>query len=229
VRGAWLLALEDVLYDVVLVAVIASMPSVIWFFYFRRVMIRKQSALAALLERLLRPRDKLYMYLGYLVGFRAEYRVSDERVKSVEATYTTPPYHVFFYLPLIALFGKREKLDLVARLREAARSPRGEAHVYDDSVPSVRLAVKGDLVGEYKEAVVESGGRRYKALYRGEAALDEAKRILSRLASRGVRVYRVSVDGSRRAVMVSVEPTGPEAVEAALHELFRASGSRLRR
>jgi len=214
---------------VIIVAVIASMPSVIWFFYFRRVMIRKQSALAALLERLLKPRDKLYMYLGYLVGFRADYRVSDDKVKSVEATYTTPPYHVFFYLPLIAIFGKKEKLDLVLRLREGRGGPRGEAHVYDDSVASVRLAVKGDLVGEYREAVVEVGGRRYRAFYRGEAALDEAKRIISRLSSRGVRVFRVSVDGSRRALMASIEPTGPEAVEAALNELFRAAGSRLPR
>ncbi len=212
------------LWNVMFVALVASFPSIIWFYYFRRQMIRKQSTLARFLEWKLRPRDKIYSYLGYLVGFRGEYHVRDPHVSKVQVTYTTPPYHVFFYLPVIIAFGKREKLDILLRLRDGSRI-RGEAHIADTSIRSVRLALEADLIGEYKEAEVPMAGRLYKAYYRGPS-LEAAKRLLERLAAKGVRVYRVSVDGSRRAILVSIEPSSLDAVEAALEEARRASKGR---
>ncbi len=201
---------------------IASFPSVIWFYYFRRQMIKRQASLAAWFEEYLKPKDKLYMYLGYLVGFRARYLLRDPKVSEVIVTYTTPPYHVFFYLPVITLLDKREKLDIIVRPRSGIPM-KGEAHIVDWAAKSVRLAAQADLVGEYNTLELEAGGRRYKVFYRGAGeALEKAKNILERLVSMGSRVFRVSYDSSRRAVLVSLEPSGVDYVEAALREARRA-------
>ena len=206
----------------VFLVALASFPSVIWFYYFRRQMIKRQIALASWLEDHLKPRDKLYMYLGYLVGFRARYLLGDPRVSEIHVTYTTPPYHVFFYLPVIIAFGKKEKLDILVKPRSGVPM-RGEAHIVDWSVRSVRLAAQADLVGDYKTGTLEASGRRYTVYYRGaEEALEKARRILLALTSRGARVFRVSYDSSRRAILVSLEPTGVDHVEAALR-LARAA------
>ena len=185
-------------------------------------MIRRQASIAAWLEEHLRPRDKLYMYLGYLVGFRARYLLRDPRVSEVIVTYTTPPYHVFFYLPVITLFDKREKLDIIVKPRSGVPM-KGEAHIVDWGARSVRLAAEADLVGEYEESEITVGGRRYRVFRRGSPeAFERAKGILERLASMGARVFRVSYDSSRRAVLVSLEPSGVDYVEAALREARRA-------
>ncbi len=208
-------------YFALAVLIIASFPSVIWFFRFRKAMIRKQANLIRHLEGQIRPRDKLYWYLGYLVGFRARYKVGRGGVENVYVLYTSPPYHVFFYLPIIWLFRKRERLELILQLGND-HGIRGEAHIADERIRSIRLSLTADLgdKGRYKRTVIRDSGRDYTVYYTGGNALDKAVDLFNRIKLHAP-VYRVSVDGSRRSILVSVEPVSLEAVSRVIEEAWK--------
>ncbi len=107
---------EPTLYVIVLFLLALAAPSVIWFYGFRRHLIHRHRMVVSALEQLFRPRDKNYTLLGYLVGFRADY-VLDGEFSRAWILYTTPPIHVFFYLPAIILGHKRERLAITIRPR----------------------------------------------------------------------------------------------------------------
>ena len=97
---------------VVLTILAIAAPSVIWFYRVRKNMIIKQKMIIETLETVFKPRDKLYTLIGYLVGFKASYRLGDGKIEKIWIMYTTPPSHVFFYLPVIFLAKEKERLEL---------------------------------------------------------------------------------------------------------------------
>ncbi|MEM0025161.1 MAG: hypothetical protein QXV41_01130, partial [Zestosphaera sp.] len=74
--------------------IIASAISVIWYFRGRRKMLKFIKEFTDELERELRPADKEYVLLGYLVGYRAKYKLEDGR--NAYILLTTAPRHSFF-------------------------------------------------------------------------------------------------------------------------------------
>jgi len=212
---------------VVLVA-LASFPAVIWFFHFRRRMIRRIAWVARDLEEALRPRDKRYWYLGYLVGFRARYWVNRGPVTTAAALYIIPPYHVFFYLPVVILARRRERLDLAVALRSTGIG--GEAHIVDPSDRGAVGSLRADGVdtSRLRRGSVALGGRVLEAYHTGGGgALEEARRLAGELEGLGARVRRVTVDAGRARIYVSLTPPqgGPVAplAEAVLRAAARAA------
>ncbi|MCE4599995.1 MAG: hypothetical protein F7C38_00310 [Desulfurococcales archaeon] len=215
---------SDLINLIAAIIILASFPGVIWFFRIRKKMIRKQSILIRFLEEKFKPRDKTYWYLGYLVGFRAKYKVKRRDVDYVHLLYTTPPYHVFFYLPLIWMFKKRERLELIYQLGSGSRL-RGEAHIANMKIPSIRLSVKADLkdLDSYKKMKLKANGVEYSVFYKGGEALDKAKDLLT-VMSEKANVYRVSIDGSRNSILVSFEPSTLESIEHVIDSMRRITG-----
>jgi len=211
------------------VVIIASFPAVVWFFVIRRGMIRRIAGVARELEGVLKPRDVRYWYLGYLVGFRARYWVNRGPISTVSALYTIPPYHVFFYLPVIILGRRRETLDLAVKLRQRPLLG-GEAHLIDGS-RRARLTLAKDLgdTRRLRRTRVTLGGRVLEAYVAGrEPPLSLAVGLAERLESLGARVHRVTVDPGSKIVYASLsvekgEPVAP-LVEAVLDAARRAAG-----
>ncbi len=222
-------SLSGLFTTAVAIAVIASFPAVIWYFAFRRRMIRRIASVARELEEAFRPRDKRYWYLGYLVGFRARYWVNRGPVTTAAALYTIPPYHVFFYLPVIILAKRRERLDLAVGLRRSAL--KGEAHLVVAGDRGALESLRRDRHGldHLKTVEVTVGGHRMLAYYTGDGrALEEARRLASALQAAGARVRRVTVDAGREAIYASLtlEKPGPVSplAEAVLDAAARAAG-----
>jgi hypothetical protein len=206
----------------VLIVIIASFPAVIWFFRIRRLMIRRIAGVARDLEETVKPRDQRYWYLGYLVGFRARYWVNRGSISTVSALYIIPPYHVFFYLPVIILGRRRELLDIAVKLRSRPLV-RGVAHLVDSSSRHARVTFRKD-VGDprgLRRVEVDLGDARLEAYYSGdEAPLSLARDLAVRLQGLGARVLRVTVDPGGRILYSSLNPPrgGPVAplIEAVL-------------
>jgi len=183
--------------------------SSVWFYRVRRYMILRMKQVAVALENWLRPRDKLYTYLGYLVGFKAEYTSPQLRgVTKAWALYTQPPRHVLLYLPVIRLLGARERLEVTLRL--ASMRVDGEVHLYAPWDRATRREVSRDTApGGYRVEEAILGGRRYLVLYRGGLrAVEEAKRVAEAVSAAGARVLRVTIHPRLRALHVAIEPTG---------------------
>lgn len=205
--------------------ILASFPAVIWFFYFRRVMIRRQSGIVRVLEEALAPRDKRYWLLGYLVGFRAKYWIRRGPINRAWALYTSPPHHVFFYIPVIILFKKKERLELTIELSRKLEFS-GEAHLIDPGDRASRKTLTMDLrnrggLSKFANTSYRHVDRFYNVYTRGDPkALDLAKRILNSLPE-GIHATRVSVlprEGIVHAAFI-VEGTSLEMLKEAIVSL----------
>ena len=184
----------------------ASAASVVWFFQVRRQMLAKMRAVVGILEEVFKPRDKTYTLLGYLVGFRAEYRLPYSWAPRAWALYTMPPGHVFFYLPVVIARRMRDRLELTIQVREPLP---GEAHVYDPGDRASRRLVARDTAGRgerLREARLSVDGRSLVALYSGERALELALELLRELSRSGARVVRVTVADRERVLHVAAYP-----------------------
>ena len=213
----------------VLIVVIASFPAVLWFFKIRRSMIRRISQVARELEEALGPRDARYWYLGYLVGFRARYWVNRGPVSTVSALYTIPPYHVFFYLPVIILGKRRETLDIAVKLRLQPLL-KGEAHLVDESDRYARLTFRKDVgdPSRLKARASRLSNGRLTLYHRGDERLAHLATSLARsLEEAGAEVVRVSIIPSERIVYAALHPPrgGPIAplARAVLNAAERAA------
>ncbi len=209
-----------ILYITIIFIVILSFPAVIWFFRFRKMMIRRQSQLAAYLEEEFNPRDKIYWLLGYLVGFRARYTIKRGLIDNVHLLYITPPYHVFFYLPIISLFKKKERLDVIIKFKEGVKMG-GIAHIADLSIKTIRMTLNKDL-GEktrYNKTIMYIDKKKYTVYYTNTKSLEIAKKIIQR-ASQHAKIYRVTVDGTSRTIMISFEPGKIEEVRKVLSTIW---------
>ncbi len=185
--------------------IVAGALAALWFFQVRRLMIQRMKRIVEILEEELRPRDKTYTLLGYLVGFRAVYE--RPRVRGVGRAwllYTQPPRHVLFYLPVSKAIGARERLEITLR---TPYLPRGEAHLYAPwDRASARLA-RRDASPGLREERLEVAGRSYVLLSDGApGARSAVLELASLLASRGVYPLRVTIDSRRQALHVALEP-----------------------
>ncbi len=216
--------LEAALSAALIVLVLASFPAVVWFFYFRRIMIRRIASIARSLEETLKPRDKKYWYLGYLVGFRARYWVNRGPVKAVNVMYIIPPYHVFFYLPVILLGRRRERLDIAVELRDRV-AINGEAHIVNASDRGARLSFRRDVwdPGRLRVARLRFEGLEAEAYYSGDGPSLDLARSLAADLSRRARLLRVTMDGSRRVLYASVNPHPGEPVDGIVEAVMGAA------
>ena len=206
---------REALLRALVILVLASMPSVAWFFKIRRKMLAYTVALIRSIEETLKPRDQRYWVHGYLVGFAAKYWVRRGPVDKVYVNFTIPPYHVFFYLPVIALFRKRERLDIAVEYSKPL-GVRGEAHLYDPSRRSVRSIVERDVrespfyrKGGFERGELRAGGKTMRYYARGEA-LQLAQKLAEDLSELG-EVFRVSVVPSRKMLLATIAPKSAEA------------------
>ncbi len=216
--------LEAALSAALIVLVLASFPAVVWFFYFRRAMIRRIAGVARTLEETLRPRDKRYWYLGYLVGFRARYWVNRGPIKAVNAMYVIPPYHVFFYLPVIILGRRRERLDIAVELRERMQV-NGEAHIINTRDRAAKLSFRRDVrdPSKLRTAKLRLGDVEVEAYYSGDGSILDFARSLAADLSRRARLLRVTLDGGRKVLYASVNPDPGEPVDGVVEAVISAA------
>lgn len=211
--------------------IVAGALATLWFFQVRRLMIQRMKRIVEILEEELRPRDKTYTLLGYLVGFRAVYE--RPRVRGVGRAwilYTQPPRHVLFYLPVSRAIRARERLELTFR---TPYLPRGEAHLYAPWDRASARLVGRDASGEASvEETVEIAGRSYRLLSDGAPGARSAViELASLLASSGVYPLRVTIDSRRQALHVAIEPrleTLREALRRIAGYASRLAGERSR-
>jgi hypothetical protein len=186
--------------------VIASFPAVIWFYWFRRTMIKRQIMILNTLEKAFKPKDKRYIVHGYLVGFTGKYWINKGNIVKAWAYYITPPYHVFFYLPVIHAFKKKERMDITLELKNMRY--RGEAHLaipgdgYVSRTLGIDLAKKKPSPTETRVAI---NARSLRAFYTNNEMLDVTVNAYKELS--GLQdVRRISKDSSKRGIHISIVP-----------------------
>lgn len=180
------------------VLMVMSAVSVIWYFRVRRRMLKFIKEFTNELERELRPADKEYTLLGYLVGYRAKYKLEDGR--NAYVLLTTVPRHAFFYYPIARALKHEDRvtimLELTGRavLRELHAVKKGESRVL-----SILMRDLGPQMEKLSKTVVKTSKGDYEVFYEEPRDLDLISKIID---SRSKPVIKLSVYKSFNAVEV---------------------------
>jgi len=210
---------------------LASFPAVLWFFRFRKIMITRQSSIVRVLEEAFRPRDTRYWLVGYLVGFRGKYWIKREVLGRAWVLYLSPPHHIFFYIPAIILFKKKERLEVTVELTRQLKLD-GEAHIIDENFkPSLKsleidVSSRGGL-SRFSVQDYRASRGFYRIYYRGEPeVVDLAKRMLASIGD-SIRVTRLSVVPKMPAIHATFVTEGAsiEAIREGINSLLASINS----
>ncbi len=116
---------------------------------------------ANVIEHALKPIDKTYTWVGGYIGFKAEYKVKQEVVKTVKATLHLKPRLSLFYYPIAKLTMRHDKLYVVM---ETSKDIAGEAHLIQKGM--YRMIPPGiEHVEKFHKKDVKLGDRDFEMLY----------------------------------------------------------------
>ncbi len=97
----------------------------VWFFYRGvKLNVRRAREVAEVLEEALNPEDKLYTWLGGVIGFSADYKV--DGFEKVQLNFRMVPRHVLFWVPINLLLRRKDNLQVLFFLKIPVS---GEFHV----------------------------------------------------------------------------------------------------
>ncbi len=118
-------------------------------------------------EENLKPKDKLYTYIGGYIGFKANYDLKDNFIKKFELTLTLLPRHSLLYLPISYLTRKHDRLYVILRLNEKFG--------YDAHIIKKHFYFPGPMIDNietFKKEKIVLDGKDFNVLYKNKSDLD---------------------------------------------------------
>lgn len=187
---------------ITLLAILALVMSV-WYFRKRRELIRFISDIAKELEEVLRPEDKIYELLGYLVGFKAKFKLGRSAISNAYVTLTTVPTYSLLYYPIAKIMSRRNLLGIALEFKRGV--PR-----------DLHLLIRGRTFSKYEEMLKRDVpylpklmtselnvlGSRYKAYYEDRKDLEI---VVKELNKHNLKLMRFSAFKSKGLIYVLTE------------------------
>jgi len=120
---------------------ILTVAIVVWYFRMRRKMIKFLKEFTIKLEEVLKPKDKEYRLLGYLVGYKAFFTLSDDSKAYV--LLTTAPRLSLIYYPIARALGHEDRVTIA--LEPSRRRVVREAHAVKEGESRLKAILSKDL------------------------------------------------------------------------------------
>jgi hypothetical protein len=190
-------------YLVVIVISALAVASAFWFFRKRKELIVFLRDVTETLEKHFKPLDKSYVWLGYLVGYRAKFDLPGNHKAFI--LLTTVPRHSLFYLPIAKILNRKDRIEVAVVPYD--RFVIGELHVHRRrSWTAEVIARKGVAEREHEFGVREfrTGEYSYVAYYRDEKVLDAVEHLMK---DTELPILYVSTDPRGNIVTASCEIT----------------------
>ncbi len=189
-------------YLMLLVVAIVAVATVVMYFRGRRINLVLMRDFARSMEELFRPSDKEYVLLGYLVGYKAEFKVMKWNISDITWMLTLLPRQSLLYYPISKLTSKFDRLYISAHL---VFGPKATVHL-----------ISGDfyrkVIHQIKEAPYLShvtttiGGKIFHVLYDDARFRDEVLSIIDRYLSSGLKYLKhLAVNREYRNVYIFSE------------------------
>jgi len=195
-----------------------AVAMVYWYFYWRRRMLKLMRDITVSLESALKPKDKTYTLLGYLVGFRAVYELNGKSgFRRAYALLLLLPRHSLLYYPIAKLVTSRvDRLDIAL---ESEFYVLRDIHAVAEGWGKLLAREGVDLSRLYSEELECSDRSKFRLFYRDSK--DRAL-LVDILCGSGLRVLRFSSYPARNLVYISIE-ADPNQVGRAVEVLAKVA------
>lgn len=158
---------------------ISAVAVVTWFFRKRRELIVFLKEVTETLEKHFKPVDKTYVWLGYLVGYKAKYDLPGNSRAYI--LLTTVPRHSILYLPIAKLLRRRDRLEVA--IEPYDRYVTTELHIYRKKSWTAESVVKKSIAGRTHQFGIrefQAGTHSYVAYYKDEKVVDVVKNLVEK-------------------------------------------------
>jgi len=155
------------------------------------------------IEHALKPIDKTYTWVGGYIGFKAEYKVKQEVVKTVKATLHLKPRLSLFYYPIAKLTMRHDKLYVVM---ETSKDIASEAHLIQKGM--YRMIPPGiEHVEKFHKKDVKLGDRDFEMLYQDGKGERQLLPWAQSLKVDFKRIKHLSFTSSTNVIYAFIEPS----------------------
>lgn len=201
-----------------------AVSMVLWYFRKRKELIKFIKSIINELEDVFRPTDKVYEVLGYLVGFKAKYKLGKTtKALNAYASLTTVPRHSLLYYPIAKLLSRKDVLTVAMEFRDGITE---DIHLVRYGSKRLEARLRNDVqdVEGMRSRRVELLGTPYVVYYYDEGDVDL---IMSELEGLNLNLIQLSVFKSKNLIYVAVE--AKEGIVRPVYKLINNIYSRLSR
>ncbi|MCD6420717.1 MAG: hypothetical protein J7L41_08425 [Synergistetes bacterium] len=153
--------------NVVMIMLVLGAVVTLQFFKGRKINLMIMEHYAKKFEKLLRPKDQLYTWLGGYIGFRVNYEIDSETLEKIEMTLTLLPRHSVLYMPVSLITARHDKLYVVFRPKRKVRT-------------DIQIIRKGYYIFKprieeepyLQKEVLEVNGKKFTIMYRERKEFD---------------------------------------------------------
>ncbi|MEM4033915.1 MAG: hypothetical protein QXD16_04380 [Sulfolobales archaeon] len=177
----------------------------VWYFRERRELIRFISDVIKELEDVFKPTDKVYELLGYLVGFKARFKLGrSSNMVNVYAMLTTVPTYSLLYYPIAKALSRKNLLSIAVEFRGLMSR---ELHIVRKGSKRFedRLRVDVPHIGRMYLKEVTLSGKTYRVYYEDPRDVDVVLNELKGLNDVGLDIIQISIFKSKSTIYVVTE------------------------
>ncbi|MCS7108899.1 MAG: hypothetical protein NZ911_05835 [Sulfolobales archaeon] len=189
-------------YMMLVVLSVSAVAMVVWYFRKRKELIKFLRDIVEELEDVFKPDDKVYELLGYLVGFKAKYKLSrSSSALNAYATLTTTPEYSLLYYPIAKLMSRKNTLAIAVEFRDGLSR---DLHIIRSDIKRLerRLRIDVENLDKMRVKNIKFSDKSYIAYYLSEGDVDL---ILNELSNSELSIFQLSLFSSKNLVLVLVE------------------------
>jgi len=192
-------------YVIIMLMSFLAVVMVLWYFRKRRELIRFISDIIKELEEVFKPTDKVYELLGYLVGFKAKFKLGrSSNIVNAYAMLTTVPTYSLLYYPIAKVLTRKNLLSIAVEFRGVMSR---ELHMVRKDSKKFEDKLRGDVpyIDKMYLREVMSSGKTYRVYYEDPKDVDVVLNELESLGDVGLDIIQLSVFKSRSTIYVVTE------------------------
>ena len=98
-----------ILFVIMVLAAVASLQ----FYRGRKINVKLMEESLKIIQKIIEPKDKDYVWLGGYVGYRAYYKIQRDNIENLNVTVTLVPRQSAFYYPIALITSRMDKIYVV--------------------------------------------------------------------------------------------------------------------
>jgi len=207
---------EELMVLIMVIAVIAVMQ----FFKGRKLNLMLMEFTARKLEEVLKPRDKIYQWIGLYVGYRAVFKLLYKTLNRAEVTVLLIPRQSLFYYPIAMLTSRFDKLFLVYWFN---RPFYKEAHVVRKGYyrKGIKRVIKN--IESLRVDRLNIMGKQYYLVYNDASVVDVLVKFVKSLSEPHV-VNHIAIVPSNKTLYLALK-LKPQVLEEVLRKSYELARS----
>jgi len=164
------------------------------------------------IEKVVKPEDKDYVWLGGYIGFRAKYKVNRDNIRKFEYTLTLLPRHSLLYFPIALITSRHDKLFFVIK---PFNDIRHEAHLIQKGYYRMKPDIENEPLLQREE--VEIAGKKYEVLFEKRRDVEKLKSLVESM-SKPANIKHVALTPKTNVFYVQMKPE-PDTIEEDVKKL----------